>query len=170
MVMTWILYTAGALAALVAIVAGVGAALPRDHKAARKATFANATPERVWDLISGPQDWRPDLSKWEKLDATHYVETDKRGQRMPMAIVESQPPNRRVTRIDDPGLPFGGTWTLTLAPKANGSEVRIVEDGYVGNVIFRFMARFVFGHTMTMEAYLKNLAAKLGEPNVQIEE
>ena len=33
----------------------------------------------------------------------------------------------------------------------------ITEDGEVYNLIFRFMSRFVFGHTATMDAFLKNL-------------
>jgi hypothetical protein len=31
-------------------------------------------------------------------------------------------------------------------------------------VFFRFLARFVFGHTATMERYLRDLAQTCGEP------
>jgi hypothetical protein len=50
-----------------------------------------------------------------------------------------------------------------FSTEPNGSRVRITERGEVRNVIFRFMARFVFGYTATMETYLKDLGGKLGE-------
>jgi hypothetical protein len=59
-----------------------------------------------------------------------------------------------------PNLPFGGAWTFDIAPDANGSNLRITEDGEVYNVIFRFMARYIFGHHASIETYLKDLGAK----------
>jgi hypothetical protein len=41
--------------------------------------------------------------------------------------------------------------------------VRITEDGEVYNPIFRFMSRFVFGHTHTMDAYLRALGKATGQ-------
>jgi hypothetical protein len=45
-----------------------------------------------------------------------------------------------------------------------GSELRIHENGEIYNVIFRFMARFLFGYTGSIETYLRDLGAKFGEP------
>ena len=42
--------------------------------------------------------------------------------------------------------------------------MRITEDGVIHNVLFRFMARFVFGYEGTARAYLAALGKKLGEP------
>ena len=39
----------------------------------------------------------------------------------------------------------------------------ITENGEIYNPFFRFMARFVFGYTATMETYLKALGKKFGE-------
>jgi hypothetical protein len=81
--------------------------------------------------------------------------------------VERKPGVRLVTRIADRNLPFGGTWTFDIAPTADGgSELRIREDGEIYNVIFRFMARFFFGYTSSIESYLKDLGAKFGQPVV----
>jgi hypothetical protein len=41
--------------------------------------------------------------------------------------------------------------------------MRITEDGYVSNPLFRFMARFVFGYTSTVDSYMKSLGEKFGE-------
>jgi hypothetical protein len=42
----------------------------------------------------------------------------------------------------------------------------IVERGKVRNPIFRFLSRFVFGHTATIESYLSSLAKSFGEEPV----
>jgi len=169
--MTWLWYGGGALVSLVLLVALVGAMLPRQHTATRSAHFRNSPPETVFRWISGPQDWRPEVAKWEQTGPALYIETDKRGDKIPFEVLEAVSPARRVTRIADPGLPFGGTWTWSLSPDgAGGCRVRVTEDGFVGNVIFRFASRFVMGHHSTMETYLRSLAAQLGEKDVTIEE
>jgi hypothetical protein len=78
--------------------------------------------------------------------------------------VESVPPKRHVTRISDPSLPFGGTWTWELNPTGDGGcEVRLTEDGFVTNPVFRFISHFFIGHHSSMDTYLKHLTAKLGD-------
>ena len=76
-------------------------------------------------------------------------------------IVEARPPARLVRRIADPSLPFGGTWTYELTPHASGTRLTITEAGEVYNPVFRFMSRFVFGHTATMDRFLTDLTARL---------
>ncbi len=73
----------------------------------------------------------------------------------------AQPPRRLVTRIADAKLLFGGTWTYELTPAAEGTTLRITEDGEVYNPVFRFMSKFVFGHQATIDAYLADLRRKL---------
>jgi hypothetical protein len=82
---------------------------------------------------------------------------------IPLETVISQPPAKLVVRIADPKLPFGGTWTYEITPIATGSSLRIREDGEVYNPLFRFLSRFVFGQSTTIETYLKSLAKKFGE-------
>ena len=47
-----------------------------------------------------------------------------------------------------------------------GNSLRIREDGGIYNPLFRFLARFVFGYSGTIDTYLKSLAKKFGEPPV----
>jgi hypothetical protein len=35
--------------------------------------------------------------------------------------------------------------------------------GEVSNALFRFMSRYIFGHTATLDAYLSSLARRFGE-------
>jgi hypothetical protein len=67
-----------------------------------------------------------------------------------------------VTRIADPHLPFGGTWTYEVAPAVGGgSTLTITENGEVYNLVFRFISRFVMGYTATIDRYLEALRKKL---------
>jgi hypothetical protein len=59
-----------------------------------------------------------------------------------------------VSRIADPNLPFGGTWTFEITPAPGGARLRITEDGEIYNPLFRFMARFIFGYEGTINGYL----------------
>jgi hypothetical protein len=90
-----------------------------------------------------------------------WVETMS-GGRIPMYFERMERPSLLVARIADPSLPFGGTWTYRIAPAAGGSDLAITEDGEVYNPIFRFMSKFVFGHTATLDTFLRNLQAKAG--------
>jgi hypothetical protein len=137
-----ILIVAAAFAALVLVVAAIGWLLPRDHVAARAATF-RARPEAIFAQIAS-------------------LEIGARDD-VPIAIVEQHPPHRLVTRIADPNLPFGGTWTFEITPDGGGTRLTITERGYVSNPIFRVVSRFIMGHHATMAAYLRELAVRLGE-------
>ena len=84
--------------------------------------------------------------------------------RITYEVVESVAPSRWTTRIADPDLPFGGTWTYVITPLPDGgSTLTITEHGDVSNPIYRFVSRFVIGHTATLDKYLHSLAKKFGE-------
>jgi hypothetical protein len=42
-----------------------------------------------------------------------------------------------------------------------GSELRITEEGEVYNPIFRFVSRFIMGHTATIDSYLSAVRKRL---------
>jgi hypothetical protein len=168
--MKWVLIAVSGLAVLVAAMATIGAMLPRGHRATRRARFKQ-TPETLYAVVSGPPDWRSDLKGFGNLpdkDGRKQWWEESQGQRITYELVEDVPPKRRVTRIADKSLPFSGTWTLEIAPEAGGASLRVTEDGEVYNVIFRFLSRFVFGQTGTMERFLKDLGRKFGE-QVEVE-
>ncbi len=162
------LMVVGGLAVLVAIVWAIGAALPKGHVATRVARYAQP-PEKIWEAITNVEAmpaWRKDLKSIKRLPEENgragWVETMSMGE-IPLRVEESEAPRRLVTRIADPKLPFGGTWTFEIAAAEGGSTLRITETGEVYPAIFRFMSRFIFGHAATMETYLKNLGEKFGE-------
>jgi uncharacterized protein YndB with AHSA1/START domain len=166
-ILKWIGLVVLVLGGLVAVIAAVGAALPVQHTATRSATF-KAAPQQVWDVISGPPNWRPEVTRYEELPARDghrvWIEYGKADSKMTYEVVESDPPQKLVTRIADPHLPFGGTWTYEITPSAGGSTLAITENGEVYNPIFRFMSRYVMGYTATMDRYLQALQEKLSSP------
>ena len=137
----------------------IGSILPKHHTATRR-MLLKATPDQVFALISGPQDWRTDLKEhkfFEDGGRPMVRETDKHDQTITYEIVESSPPNLLKRRIVDKNLPFGGSWTWNIQPQADGCSITIVEDGEVYNPVFRFVSRFIMGHTRTTDNYLAML-------------
>ena len=155
-----VLYAGALLLAVGAIVTGVGYLLPVSHVATH-GVVVNAAPNAVFTRISDPatyREWRPDLDSVELLAATPLRWRERSGgDTITYEVVERSAPTRFVTRIADPDLPFGGTWTWELQPEGTGTRVTITERGDVYNPVFRFMSRFVFSHTATMEKVLRQL-------------
>ena len=139
--MKWVVFIVGGLLVLVAAVVAVGFLLPRNHKASRTLRLTRP-PADVWPVL---------------IRATEASD-------VPVDVLERDPPRRLVTRVSEKEKNFGGTWTITIAPTASGSDVTITEDGWVANPIFRFVSRLLIGHHATMDALLKNVAKTLSEP------
>jgi Polyketide cyclase / dehydrase and lipid transport len=161
---------AGCVVLLVLTVVVTGALLPKAHIASRAAAF-NATPERLFALIAGPQNWRPDVVHYEVLpeSAGHEMvrETTRNGETVAYEILDRNPPESIQRRIVTKNLPYSGTWTYTLQPDGARTVVRITENGEVYNPIFRFVSRFVIGHSRTIDDYLRALGKATGQ-KVQI--
>lgn len=166
--MKWVLIIAGALVALVLLVMLVGSLLPVGHVASRSARLRQP-PEAVWSAITDVAaypTWRADVKSVELVPATEghprWIE-NMGGERIAFEATASDPPRHLVVRIADPELPFGGSWTYDLSPTAEGTQLRITENGEVYNPIFRFVSRFVFGHTATIDAFVRSLGRRFGE-------
>lgn len=162
------------VAVLLAVVVGlgltvvlVGYLLPVKHVATVSAQVP-ASPERVWQVltdVAAYPTWRGDVTSVEMLpaDSGHVAWREKgKNGAISYAIDQADPPRRLVTRITDKSLPFGGTWEYVVTPDGTGSRVQITEHGEVYNPVFRFVSRFVMGHTATASAYLKALGARFG--------
>lgn len=159
----WVLAVIFLLLALVGVVAVLGSQLPEQHMVSRTVEFRQS-PQQVWDVISGPPIWRPEVTHYEILSpAPHrkWIEYGRHGEKMTYEVTEADPPSKLVTRIADPHLPFGGTWTYEITPTAGGSSLTITEDGEIHSPVFRFVARYIQGYTATMDNYLKALRTKL---------
>jgi hypothetical protein len=150
----------------------IGALLPKHHIASRSAAY-RATPERLFSLIAGPQDWRPDVARSEVLPDPRgrelLRETTRDGKTITYEVLDRAAPTSLKRRIVNDNLPYSGTWTYSLQPEGELTIVRITEDGQVFNPVFRFVSRFVLGHTRTLDAYLRALVKATGQ-EVQIKD
>lgn len=163
-----VLVLGGGLVALVAIVAAIGATLPKEHVASRSAVYKQP-PEVVFGVITDFANygaWRKDVERVEMLESANglprFREIGSNGA-IAMDVMEMQGPRRLVVRIADPELPFGGRWVYELEPVAEGTRLKITEEGEVYNPIFRFVSKYVMGHTSGIEQYLRALGEKFGE-------
>lgn len=177
--MKWLRRTGIAAAALLLLVAGVwalGLALPEHHSASAE-TMLSADPAEVWSALADFDAW----PAWRSnIDRIEWLEPEEGARRLrehsatgPMTyrIERFDEGSLMVLRIADRGLPFGGAWTYEVMPAAGdtgGTRVRITEDGDVYNPIFRVVSRYVMGYTATMETYLHDLAAHLGQPDAPV--
>ena len=166
--MKWVLIPLVALAGFAAVIFVTGALLPVKHVATQSADFRKS-PDAIWAAITDTAKfaaWRPNLKSAAPVDPADprrgWTETWSHGEQVPIEILEWAPSQRLVTRLGA-GMAFGGTWTFELSPTATGTRLRITEHGEVYNPIFRFVSRFVIGHTASMRDYLKALGKSFGE-------
>ena len=129
-----VLIILGAILGLLTLVTIIGALLPKKHTATRTTVVQKSLAEVYAFALARAND-----PQYE--------------------ILEKQPERRLVTRIADRNLPYSGLWIITLMPEGGGTRVTITERGEVYNPFFRFVSRFVIGHTATIDQYLTDLAA-----------
>jgi polyketide cyclase/dehydrase/lipid transport protein len=151
---------------LVLAVVVIGSLLPKRHVVSRSASYL-ASPEHLFSLIAGPQNWRPDVLNYEAVPGVggreFMRETTRDGETITYELLDRTPPRSLKRRIATENLPYAGTWTYSLQPNGEITTVRITEDGQVYNPVFRFISRFVLGHTRTMDAYLRALGKATGQ-------
>jgi Polyketide cyclase / dehydrase and lipid transport len=160
--MTTALILLGGLVGLGLIVSAIGYTLPVAHTATRERSYS-ASVDRLFAAVANVGEyprWRRGVKSVEVLPPQagkdRFRETGSNGV-LTYVLDERVVPQRIVSRIAATGLPFGGRWTYDFSPDPAGSRLRITEDGEVYNPLFRFMARYVFGHERTMTEYLDDL-------------
>jgi polyketide cyclase/dehydrase/lipid transport protein len=154
----------GGVLLLAGVMALIGSMLPKAHVASRS-ILLHRSPQEVYavvrDFSSAPK-WRADVKRMEVETPVYFREVGKHGT-VNYELVEDVPAQRMVTRIRDTDLGYSGQWTYSFTPESSGTRVTIREDGEVSNVLFRFMSRYVFGQTSTIDSYLTSLAKHFGE-------
>ena len=156
------------IALVVMVVALIGWRLPQHHSVTRS-VLLHKPPAEVYaaarDFASTP-GWRSDVRAVTVTSTAdgrvHFREEGKHGS-VNYELAEDVPGQRMVTRITDTDLGYGGKWTYVFTAEGQNTRVKITEDGEVSNVIFRFLSRYAFGHTATIDGYLTSLGKHFGE-------
>ncbi|MDZ4716358.1 MAG: SRPBCC family protein [Cytophagales bacterium] len=160
--MKWFVRFVGFLVALLLVMLLVGSTMPRKHSATAMEVFSSP-PEAVWrvmtDFENGPA-WRSDLSAIS-IDDSLMTEVGDNGDVIEYQLDELTPPRRMVIRIVTSDLPYGGSWTYELLPIDSGCRLVLTEDGEIYNPMFRFLYRYLFGTTTTMDSYLQDLKGQI---------
>src|ERR1017187_6755364 len=99
--MRWVFLVGGGLVLLVALMSAVGAMLPRDHHATRKARF-HVSPEALYAVLAGPPDWRTGVKSFGELPEQdgrkRWWEEDTHHHKITYEAVEAKPPERQIGR------------------------------------------------------------------------
>lgn len=164
-----LLVVGGVLVVVIRAVLVIGFLTPEEHQASRTLK-TKQSPQVIWDVLNdhaNEQKWRDDVasvtSVGERNGKQIWQENYKDGNTIQLATTESKPPTRMVREIAEEG-PFSGRWEIDITSTPEGSNVTITEIGKVSNPIFRFVSKYVIGHTSQMTKYLTNLAKRFGEP------
>jgi hypothetical protein len=146
--------------ALIAV--AIGSRLAPNHTASRTLELKRK-PGEVYAVIRRFADaatWRSDIKRVELIGSDKFKEYGSNGT-ITYQIVEDLPDHKIVTRIVDLDLGYSGSWEYLLESAGEGTVVTITERGVVSNPFFRFMSRYVFGQTATIDTYLKKLKARM---------
>ena len=158
----------GVIVVAILLIALVGSFLPIKHSATRS-VLLHQKVETVYavvrDFESMPQ-WRTDVRNVKVTNdpngRVRFREEGKNGF-VNYELIGEVPWQSMVTRIIDTDLGYAGKWTYTFSEEGSSTRVTITENGEVSNVIFRFLSRYAFGHTATIDAYLTALGKHFGE-------
>jgi len=163
--MRWLLIGVGVVLGIVAVLAGLGYAMPNAHVAQAQAEY-RASADSVYSVLSdiaGWPDWHPSV---ERLTP---VEADPKGRTwrisgpdgsMTVTLAGEDPPTRFTTLAD--GGMFIGRWTYHVEPRPTGTRVTITEEARIDNLVVRGLATFR-NQTATIERVLRALGDRLGE-------
>jgi uncharacterized protein YndB with AHSA1/START domain len=163
-----VLVVIAVIVALIVLALAIGASLPRRHKASRSVVLRRS-PADVYALVRDPASapsWRPEVKRVDLLgivDGHERFREHGRHGAVTYEIVDDAASRLLVTRIVDRDLGYSGSWRYDFTPENGGTRVTITEDGDVSNLFFRFMSRFVFGHTATMDKTLEAMKRHFGE-------
>jgi len=140
-----------------------GYLLPKDHVASMERDFPSS-PESIYKIIRDVpeyRNWRSGLKSVEVESDTIWTESDSHGNHIRYGIIEERSPNYLKTKILSEDLPFGGGWEFEISQNSLNTKLKITEEGFVTNPLFRVLSKFVFGHDATMKTYLADLSRKL---------
>lgn len=159
------------LVLLVVVMLAIGSRLPQQHVASRSIRL-HRSPADVYALVRDfgqHPKWRSDVKSVEVVGTVEgHLQFREHGSNgtVTYEVLDDIAGQRMVTRIVDKDLGYAGSWEYLFAPAADGTQLTITEKGEVSNPMFRFMSRYFFGHTATIDTYLKSLARHFGESAV----
>jgi uncharacterized membrane protein len=162
--MKYALLLFGLIFAIGLILTIIGMCTARDHETSLAQTY-DAPVATLYALVRDyekyPQ-WRSSVKSMTRDGEARYIEESANGK-IPYKIIEETANTRLVASIDDPSLPFSGTWTYDITGRDGAAQLRITERGSVPNPLMRFFSTYVFSHEKTIRTYLDDVARRVAE-------
>lgn len=159
----------GVLAVVVIVVLVIGQRLPAQHRVTvtRDVPASRTRVAAMVRAVEQQPTWRAGVERIEVVERTdarlRYIEHGGNGA-IAFAFREVAPDAEFHSVIDTDSLPFGGEWTIVLSPiDDTHTRVTITESGIVRSALFRFVSRYLMGHTRTIDAYLRDLNGAVGQ-------
>jgi uncharacterized protein YndB with AHSA1/START domain len=146
-----------------------GNSMPREHRSSSSITVV-APADSVYKLvrnIGNSTAWWSDVKTVRPIRGKKKEswEQDMKGTGPVQVEVTSYVDGQRLitTILNDDQQDWGGKWIYTVASTAAGTEVTIVEEGWVASPFFRVVMKLRGGPHKTLDSYLRSLAAHFGE-------
>ncbi|PKA16052.1 LIC10604 family protein [Leptospira haakeii] len=155
------------LVGIIVLIVLSGYLLPKDHIASVEKDFSSS-PESIYKIIRNVREyqvWRRGLKSVDIESDTIWAESDSHGNNIRFGFIEERSPNYLRTKILNEDLPFGGGWEFEISQNGPITKLKITENGFVSNPLFRVLSKYVFGHDATMKAYLEDLSGRLKSSN-----
>lgn len=160
--------TAGSLVAIYLY----GMYLPEWHEASRSAVLS-APPDELWSMITEPErraEWRPNVVRVVSCSTVAgkpcLREFDATGDRIEFVIEESDPSSRRfvLSPAKPEDLGMVATWSWSLEPRGEGTEVTLTERGQIENPLFRGLWALQSGPHAVVEPEIEALQQATSGP------
>ncbi|AKH76147.1 LIC10604 family protein [Leptospira interrogans] len=158
-----LIYIATFLVLLVLAIYGIGASLPIEHSVFMERIY-KVPPENVYSLIRDFKQypsWRQNVKKVEEISSTSWKEMDAHDDVITFSFIQDHKNTFLESKITDEDKPFGGSWIYELSLVPEGTKLKITENGKVYSPIFRFLSKFVLGHSAMIKEYLDFIDQKI---------
>lgn len=155
------------LVMVVALIFILGWLTPETHEIVRSKKYS-APPAVIFKIITDFTQyphWRSDVNAIEIQENGQLIIEKNRQGVLPYRIKERIENVKLVTVIDDPSLPFSGTWHFDIVGESNTCQLTITETGKVPNPLFRFFSKYIFSQEKTVQNYLQDLEKALKTKN-----
>ncbi|MFY7787523.1 MAG: hypothetical protein ACOVQA_06580 [Thermoflexibacteraceae bacterium] len=150
--------------ALIAVVFVVGLLLPKERIFVKAATL-KSSPQKIFQLVTEVQHqatWRSDIQTIQIIDENTWTEVPKKGT--PITFRTKQKIDNQLFEIEIIAPKnFTGTWIGTFEGTPQGTKIVFKEVITIENPFFRVLSSIFVDLDKTMEIYIADLKAKLGE-------
>lgn len=152
------------IVALVAMVFVIGLFIPKQKEYLKTADL-KSSPESVFQIVTDVENqtlWRNDVQEIKVIDQNTWTEVPKKGT--PITFRTKRKIQNQLFEIEiiEPKS-FQGYWIGTFEQSPMGTKVVFKEVVIIENPFFRVMSSIFVDLNKTMDVYLSNLKAKLGE-------